>query len=94
MELQEIAHQIAAADASLLSGTAKHIDFRVGELLCRVARVGSETRYFYRTLYPVRAASAEDLASIAFGAQQPSNAGVATHAESVHQHELNAEKCE
>lgn len=68
MDLQEIANHIATAEASLLSG---HSDFHIGQLLCRVARINGKVCYFYRTLYPVQAESADHLASIAFAVQQP-----------------------
>jgi hypothetical protein len=71
MELQDIANCIAAAETALLSGCATHIDFHAGQLLCRVARINGNICYFYRTLYPVRAESAQHLASIAFAAQHP-----------------------
>ena len=46
MELQEIANCIAATETSLLSGFARHIDFRAGEMMCRVTRSDSGIRYY------------------------------------------------
>lgn len=70
MRPQEVANCIAANESALLAGAADQIDFRVGQLLCRVARIDGEVHYFYRTLYPVEAESARCLAAVAFAAQQ------------------------
>jgi hypothetical protein len=70
MRPQEIANCIVANESALLAGAADQIDFRVGQLLCRVACIDGEVRYFYRTLYPVEVGSIKRLTAIAFATQQ------------------------